>query len=145
MSDIEINFGANIIENITTGMYEDSRVVFREFIQNSCDSIDRAVAEGIMKKSEARVEIKISPDERKIEVSDNARGIPSADFQRILADVANSEKTAVNDKGFRGIGRLAALAYCQELVFSSSFKGEETISIMRCDAKTMRRLLGVRI
>lgn len=141
MSDIEINFGANIIENITTGMYEDSRVVFREFIQNSCDSIDRAVAEGIMKKSEARVEIKISPDERKIEVSDNARGIPSADFQRILADVANSEKTAVNDKGFRGIGRLAALAYCQELVFSSSFKGEETISIMRCDAKTMRRLL----
>ena len=90
MSDIEINFGANIIENITTGMYEDSRVVFREFIQNSCDSIDRAVAEGIMEKSDARVEITISPNERKIEVSDNARGIPSADFQRILADVANS-------------------------------------------------------
>lgn len=141
MSDIEINFGANIIENITTGMYEDSRVVFREFIQNACDSIDRAVAEGIMEKSEARVDIKISPDERKIEVYDNARGIPSADFQRILADVANSEKTAVTDKGFRGIGRLAALAYCQELVFSSTFKGEDTISIMRCDAKTMRRLL----
>lgn len=141
MAAIEINFGANIIENITTGMYEDSRVVFREFIQNSCDSIDRAVAEGIMEKSDARVDITISPDERKIEVYDNARGIPSADFQRILADVANSEKTAVSDKGFRGIGRLAALAYCQELVFSSTFKGEDTISIMRCDARTMRMLL----
>lgn len=141
MADIEINFGANIIENITTGMYEDSRVVFREFIQNSCDSIDRAVSEGIMDKSDACVDIRIIPEDRKIEIYDNARGIPCADFQRILADVANSEKTAINDKGFRGIGRLAALAYCQELVFSSTFKGEDTISIMRCDAKTMRRLL----
>ena len=141
MADIDINFGANIIENITTGMYEDSRVVFREFVQNSCDSIDRAVAEGIMDKNDACVDITISPEDRKIVVCDNARGIPSLDFQRILADIANSEKTAVTDKGFRGIGRLAALAYCQELVFSSTFKGEDTISIMRCDAKEMRKLL----
>ena len=25
-------FGANIIENLTTGMYQDSRVIFREYI-----------------------------------------------------------------------------------------------------------------
>ena len=141
MADIDINFGANIIENLTTGMYEDSRVVFREFVQNSCDSIDRAVAEGIMDKSDACIDITISPEKRNIVVCDNARGIPCIDFQRILADIANSEKTAVTDKGFRGIGRLAALAYCQELVFSSTFKGEDTISIMRCDAKKMRKLL----
>ena len=33
-------FGANILENLTTGMYQDSRVIYREYIQNACDQID---------------------------------------------------------------------------------------------------------
>ncbi len=32
----EYVFGANILENLTTGMYKDSKVSYREYIQNAC-------------------------------------------------------------------------------------------------------------
>ena len=35
--------GKNILDNLTTGMYSDSRVIYREYIQNACDQIDLAV------------------------------------------------------------------------------------------------------
>ena len=30
-------FGANILENLTTGMYKDSKVSYREYIQNELE------------------------------------------------------------------------------------------------------------
>ena len=33
--------GKNILGNLTTGMYGKSVVIYREYIQNSCDQIDR--------------------------------------------------------------------------------------------------------
>ena len=44
----EYVFGANILENLTTGMYKDSKVSYREYIQNACDQIDKAVKYGIL-------------------------------------------------------------------------------------------------
>jgi len=34
--------GKNIWDNLTTGMYSDSKIIFREYIQNACDAIDTA-------------------------------------------------------------------------------------------------------
>lgn len=34
--------GKNILDNLTTGMYSDSKVIYREYIQNACDQIDLA-------------------------------------------------------------------------------------------------------
>ena len=28
--------GKNILENLTTGMYADSKVIYREYVQNAC-------------------------------------------------------------------------------------------------------------
>ena len=41
MSDTRI--GKYAIENLTRSMYEDSRCIYREFIQNAADQIDDAV------------------------------------------------------------------------------------------------------
>lgn len=41
--------GKNVIENLTTAMYEDLRIIYREYIQNSADAIDKAVRDGIIK------------------------------------------------------------------------------------------------
>ena len=38
--------GKDVIESLTIGMYEDSRFIFREYIQNAADQIDKAIAEG---------------------------------------------------------------------------------------------------
>lgn len=134
-------FGANILENLTTGMYQDSKVIYREYIQNSCDQIDKAVKNGILRPGEGSVKIWLDRDQRTISIEDNATGIPAASFQRTLGNIADSDKKIGEDKGFRGIGRLCGLAYCKELVFMSSAKGENTVSIMVCDAAKMRVLI----
>ena len=51
--------GKNVIENLTTAMYEDLRIIYREYIQNSADSIDKAIQQGLLGPGEARVEIEI--------------------------------------------------------------------------------------
>ena len=40
--------GKNILENLTTGMYYDSKVIYREYIQNACDQIDKAEKQGLL-------------------------------------------------------------------------------------------------
>ena len=36
--------GKDVIESLTLGMYEDCRFIYREYIQNSADQVDKAVA-----------------------------------------------------------------------------------------------------
>lgn len=138
----EYIFGANILENLTTGMYQDSKVIYREYIQNACDQIDKARKMGLLGVNEGEVNIWLDAETRTIRIEDNATGIPSARFEKALADIANSDKRLGEDKGFRGIGRLCGLAYCRELVFTSTAAGENTVSIMRCNAVKMRELIS---
>ena len=35
--------GKNILENLTSGMYTDSKFIYREYVQNSADAIDEAI------------------------------------------------------------------------------------------------------
>lgn len=138
---VDYVFGANILENLTTGMYQDSKVIYREYIQNSCDQIDKAIKERILNPSEASIKVWLDCEQRTISIEDNATGITADLFQRTLGNIADSDKKIGEDKGFRGIGRLCGLAYCKELVFTSSAKGEDVISILVCDAKKMRDLI----
>ena len=134
-------FGANILDNLTTGMYMDSRVIYREYIQNACDSIDEAMRQGLLGQGEGVVEIFTSDGERTITIRDNGIGIKATDFARTLGNIANSDKTLGISKGFRGIGRLCGLAYCKTLVFSAKAKGESKVSLMVCDAEKMRQMI----
>lgn len=133
--------GKNILDNLTTGMYSDSKVIYREYIQNACDQIDVAVQNGLIDKSEGLVDIFINPSKRYISIRDNATGVKNTEFIEDLGDIANSNKRIGENKGFRGIGRLCGLAYCKTLVFSTSYHGECKKSIMSCDAKKMRDML----
>lgn len=139
----EYIFGANILENLTTGMYKDSKVSYREYIQNACDQIDKAVKIGLLNSiKNGKIEIWLDVKKRTISIEDNATGIPQSEFESTLANIANSQKHIGEDKGFRGIGRLCGLAYCRELVFTSTAFGESIISEMRCDAQKMREMLN---
>lgn len=133
--------GKNILENLTTGMYSDSKVIYREYIQNACDQIDLAIKEGILSTDEGYVDIYTDSKKRYISIKDNATGVKADDFIEDVGDIANSNKEIGKNKGFRGIGRLCGLAYCKTLKFSTSYLGEETKSIMTCDAQKMRAML----
>ncbi len=106
--------GKNVIETLTSGMYADSMYIFREYIQNAADQIDVAVEEGILKsKDDGIIEITIDSEDRRIIIKDNATGISENSVLQFLGDVANSAKDGEKRKGFRGIGRLGGLGYCE--------------------------------
>lgn len=132
--------GKNILENLTTGMYSDSKVIYREYIQNACDQIDLAISLGILDDDEESVDIFMDTKKRYISIKDNATGVKSAEFIGSVGDIANSDKVIGENKGFRGIGRLCGLAYCKTLKFSTSYLGENIKSIMTCDAQKMRAM-----
>jgi len=134
--------GKNAIETLTLSMYDDHKTIYREYIQNSADAIDNAVKSGFLENQKSGfIEIEIDVDERKIIVEDNGIGVKSENAERILKDVAASDKNRSTDKGFRGIGRLAGLAYCTELIFETSYKGEATKTIISWNAKLLQEIL----
>jgi hypothetical protein len=51
------------------------------------------------------------------------------------------EKRGAGARGFRGVGRLAGLGYCQELTFRSRTVGDTRVSIMRWDCRRLKELL----
>ena len=84
--------GKNILDNLTTGMYSDSKVIYREYIQNACDQIDIALKNGLLKEDEGTVDIFLDYNNRYISVKDNATGVKSNLFIENLGDIANSNK-----------------------------------------------------
>lgn len=134
--------GKNVIENLTTAMYENAYTVYREYIQNSADSIDKAIAAGVVNEKDAIIDINIEYNKRRITINDNAMGIPAEMFVKKLTDIADSQKDRTKEKGFRGIGRLAGVGYCDTLIFKSSYKGENVESVIEWDGKKLRDVLA---
>lgn len=139
MSDIII--GKHTLESLTSGMYADPYVVFREYIQNATDSIDAAYKARLLKHGIDKITIILNPSERQIVIEDNGTGVASANAVKTLVSIGNSQKSSDNDRGFRGIGRLSALSYCSELVFETSYIGEVVGTRVVFDAKKLSELL----
>ncbi len=134
--------GKNVIETLTLGMYEDALVIYREYVQNAADQIDIAVEKKILtRKSEGKINITIDKELRKIIIEDNATGIENENVLQFLGDVANSQKDKEKRKGFRGIGRLGGLGYCEKLIFETSYKGENTKNTITLNAEQLKNIL----
>ena len=104
--------GADILDVVTSGMYVDPRAVYREYVQNAVDAIEDADlgAEGV-------VEIGISPDEGSVRIRDNGPGVARDEVEGALVAIARSKKRGGRLRGFRGIGRLAGLAFAESVTF----------------------------
>lgn len=136
--------GKDVIESLTLGMYEDCRFIYREYIQNSADQIDKAKIMGILSNSEDEIHVVIDPYERRIVIEDNATGIEAEKVVPVLRNIAHSTKKRGEDKGFRGIGRLGGLGYCSKLHFETSYKGEPIKSVMTWDAELLKFIINDR-
>lgn len=145
MAKIETKIGKDVIESLTLGMYEDSRFIFREYIQNSADQIDKAVEDGLFETlRDGKIEIEIQPSTESIRITDNATGISRNNVQSILKNIAKSTKDRTKNKGFRGIGRLGGLAYADKLIFETSFKGEDVKTFLTWNAQELKSIINNR-
>jgi Histidine kinase-, DNA gyrase B-, and HSP90-like ATPase len=134
--------GKDILEVLSSAMYVDPLAIYREYIQNAADAIDEARATGVLGVSEPGVvEIEIDFDRRCAKIHDNGKGLPTTEFETRMASFGRSAKRGTNARGFRGVGRLSGLAYCQELVFRSRSAGESWVSEFRWDCRKAKALL----
>jgi hypothetical protein len=142
MLDHEPIFGKNVIETLSEGMYDNSLFLFREYVQNAADAIDMAMRQGVLKEGEGQIEVSIDADERLIVFEDNGTGLAHATVKSMLANIGDSQKDRKTDKGFRGIGRLGGLGYCQRVRFETSALGEPVKSILEWDARRLHDVLS---
>lgn len=56
MADV-IQVGKYTLESLTTGMYSDPKIIYREYIQNSVDSLESAVSANLIEPQSMRIDI----------------------------------------------------------------------------------------
>jgi molecular chaperone HtpG len=132
--------GKDILELLSTSMYVDPMSMYREYIQNSADAVDLAQSAGLLHVP-GSVEIRIDQAKRTVFIRDNGSGLAKEQFVQQLTALGGSKKRGTRARGFRGVGRLAGLAFCQELIFRSRQDGEGTIHEIRWDSREVRSLL----
>ena len=104
--------GGDVIGLVTSGMYVDPLTVYREYIQNAADAIQSAGVE-----HGGRIEIALSAEEGWLAIRDNGPGLSLMGAKRSLVPIAKSEKRGRGLRGFRGVGRLAGLAFAESVTF----------------------------
>jgi hypothetical protein len=127
--------GSFLLESITTGMYGERRNAIREYVQNSFDGVQSAVAEKVLKPGKGKIALRIGEDNSLV-IHDNGVGLPQRVAVNTLTAVGASRKERGLQAGFRGIGRLAGIAFSNNLQFRAKAAGDtvETIVVFDCDA-----------
>ena len=125
--------GTAIMGVITAGMYDNPLALYREYIQNAADA---AVADGCAVSG--TVEIDIDALGRRVRIRDDGPGLSHEAAVRALVPVARSQKRRGLDRGFRGIGRLAGLAFAESVRFTTRARGDGAMTRITWDGHKLR-------
>lgn len=137
----EIFIGKDILELLSTSMYVEPLSMYREYVQNAADSLESSNANDFPSSLAHDVEIYIDRQTRNIRITDRGLGLSSREFFRRLTAIGGSVKRGTKLRGFRGVGRLAGLAFCQELIFRTRAKDSDQIHELRWDTRKVRSIL----
>lgn len=139
----DIRVGKDVIEIVTSGMYVSPVTVFREYVQNAADAIDLARSRDVLSsRQRGRVDINFDQATRSVAIRDNGVGVPAKDAVSTLVAIGASPKRGSSARGFRGVGRLSALAYCRELEFRTKAPNEKQITTLSWDCRALRQRLA---
>ena len=106
-----VTVGPSILGLVTSGIYDDPLAIYREYIQNAVDELSRQ--NGV----EGKVEITIDPRQKRVSICDDGPGLTYQECLEDLVPISQSRKCLGQDRGFRGIGRLSALAFAESVTF----------------------------
>ncbi len=134
--------GKDLLEQLMFSLYPDAETIYREYLQNACDSINEASESGIIEKKDGHVSINIDKFHHTITIEDNGTGIKADEAEMTLKYIAHSKKKKESAAGFYGIGRLVGGGYCKQLSFFTSAQGENVASEMVFDMDQIREILG---
>jgi len=140
-SNHDVVIGKDLLELVSTSMYVDPLTIYREYIQNAADSIDEARVTGALPASGGKVQISIDANARSIRIRDDGTSVLWPEFIQRLTNLGASRKRGTHARGFRGVGRLSGLGYCQELIFRGRTDGESLVSELRWDGRALKTML----
>jgi hypothetical protein len=138
----EVFIGKDILELLSTSMYVEPLSLYREYVQNAADSLESSKFEVQVHSLTHDVEISIDRKLRNIRITDRGPGLSAREFYRRLTAIGGSTKRGTKQRGFRGVGRLAGLAFCQELIFRTRSNGNERVHELRWDTRKVRSMLS---
>ncbi len=121
----QVEIGIHLLETITRGMYNNPLHCVREYIQNAFDSIRTARRNRLLGQEDGKIDITVDTHSRTLRIRDDGMGLSPEEAIVKLVDIGYSSKAdtpsnAANNAGFRGIGRMAGISYCDCLVFETS-------------------------
>lgn len=136
--------GVHLLETITRGMYSEPMHCIREYVQNAYDSIRAARRCGVLACDAGTIRIVIDRTTRRLQIRDDGMGLSPEAAAVYLLDIGSSEKArsgveSRRNAGFRGIGRMAGISYCETLRFRTS-DGNGKACIVEFDAAAINRL-----
>jgi len=138
----DVRVGKDVLELLSTAMYVEPLVIYREYIQNAADSIDEARRSGLLGRADGVVEVAVDPQGRSVRVRDNGAAPGRKHFVERMTALGGSAKRGTAARGFRGVGRLAGLGHAQELVFRSRAEGEAQVCEVRWDCRALKAALA---
>ena len=140
--DFDIVVGKDVLELLSSAMYVDPLSIYREYVQNAADSIDLARQTSLLgRKVNGRLEISLDSSARVVRIRDNGVGIQvSAAMSRLLS-IGASSKRGSQSRGFRGVGRLAGLAYCRVLTFRTRSADDNSVIEVSWDCQKLKAIL----
>lgn len=134
--------GSYVLETLTTGMYVEPRDAIREYVQNAYDAIRTSRDSGASTASAPRIDIVVSnADAGYIQIKDTGTSITADRVWETLTSIGASRKNPRRQAGFRGIGRLAGIAYCDRLDFTCKAAGETVETTVTYNCAEIRKAL----
>jgi len=131
-------FGAYVLDTLTVGMYTRHLDAIREYVANARDGTLEAIGAGLLAEKDARIRVVIDEKAKSLSIIDNGIGLSAENAVEVLLRVGMSDKRIGASVGFRGIGRLAGIAYCNTLEFRTSLAGEEIGTSVTFDCSKLR-------
>lgn len=126
--------GGDILRLVTAGMYENPLVIYREYLQNAADSLSS------LGDDTGSVNITIDPVESQVTIMDDGTGLSPTDTVRRLVHIGNSIKVPGVDRGLRGVGRLSALAFAENVHFTTRARASEPVTRVCWSGRKLREL-----
>lgn len=126
----EPTVGSDLLRLITAGMYDSPLILYREYLQNAADATAA--------KGSGTVHVMIDRIRSRVAIRDDGTGLSPRDAARRLIDVGRSSKDRTLDRGFRGIGRLSALAFAEEVHFTTRTSATEPVTRVTWSGRTLR-------
>lgn len=137
----QIRVGKDVLELLSSSMYTEPLSIYREYIQNSVDAIDELAKTEKCSIVRPKIDVTIDSQNRQIKIRDNGTGVATSELEARLFSIGGSKKRGRQARGFRGVGRLAGLGYCQELYFRTRSPGEECVNEVRWDCRRLKTAL----